>query len=223
MNVQPLSAPRLTNERLLSSGRSRAFKLSHRQIRRRRRFIAGTKWLLPALALALLASVALWPELEPSKGQGRFAFRRVAGQIEGARLTEAQYRGLDERGRPFTVTAAVANQINPERINLTRPKGDTTLENGTWLMGEGLEGVYMQHLGQLDLSHNVTLYRDDGTTMHTESASIDLKASAAAGNEAVHAEGPFGTLDAQGFALTDKGDVIQFVGPARLILNGQTH
>jgi len=81
----------------------------------------------------------------------------------------------------------------------------------------------MQHLGQLDLSHDVTLYRDDGTTLHTQSASIDMKASAAAGNEPVHAEGPFGTLDAQGFALTDKGDVIQFVGPARLILNGETH
>jgi lipopolysaccharide export system protein LptC len=37
----------------------------------------------------------------------------------------------------------------------------------------------------------------------------------------VHAEGPFGTLDAQGFALTDKGSVIQFTGPGRLVLNGR--
>ena len=51
----------------------------------------------------------------------------------------------------------------------------------------------------------MTLYRDDGTTMVTASASIDLKPGAAAGGEPTHAEGPFGTLDAQGFTLTDKG------------------
>jgi len=27
-------------------------------------------------------------------------------------------------------------------------------------------------------------------------------------------------LDAQGFTLLDKGDVVQFHGPARLVLNG---
>ncbi len=35
----------------------------------------------------------------------------------------------------------------------------------------------------------------------------------------VHAEGPFGTLDAQGFTLTDKGSAIQFFGPGHLVLN----
>jgi hypothetical protein len=35
-----------------------------------------------------------------------------------------------------------------------------------------------------------------------------------------HAEGPFGTLDAQGFTATDGGTVIHFAGPGRLLLNG---
>jgi lipopolysaccharide export system protein LptC len=81
----------------------------------------------------------------------------------------------------------------------------------------------MQHLNQLDLVKDVTLYRDDGTTMHTESASIDVKAGAAAGSEAVHAEGPFGVLDAQGFTVMDKGEAIDFPGPAHLVLNGAGH
>ncbi len=70
----------------------------------------------------------------------------------------------------------------------------------------------MQHAGLLDLSGDVALYRDNGVTLRTQSAAMDLKAGAAAGNEATHAEGPFGTLDSQGFALVDKGDVIQFDG-----------
>ena len=36
-----------------------------------------------------------------------------------------------------------------------------------------------------------------------------------------HAEGPFGVLDAKGgFTFTDKGEEVQFAGPAHLVLNG---
>ena len=87
-------------------------------------------------------------------------------------------------------------------------------------MLQSKHGVFLQHTNQLDLSHDVTLYRDDGTTMTTASASVDLKNGAAASAEPTHAEGPFGTLDAQGFTVTDKGAAIQFTGPAHLVLNG---
>ena len=135
----------------------------------------------------------------------------------GATLTDAHYHGVDEHGRPYTVTAATAHQDEPDRVDLTVPKGDITLENGTWLMVQSKQGVYMQTDHQLDLSHDVMLYRDDGTTMMTDSASIDLKAGAAARHDPTHVEGPFGTLDAQGFTLTDKGAAIQFAGPAERI------
>ena len=108
---------------------------------------------------------------------------------------------------PTPLTAATAQQVSPERINLTTPKGDITLADGTWLMLQAKDGVFLQHSNQLDLSQDVILYRDDGTTVTTNSASIDLKNGAAAGAEPTHAEGPFGTLDAQGFTITDKGAV----------------
>lgn len=78
----------------------------------------------------------------------------------------------------------------------------------------------MQQLGQLDLSGNVTLYRDDGITLQTDAATLDVKANAAASASKVHAEGPFGTLDAQGFSLFEGGAIMQFHGPSRLVLNG---
>jgi lipopolysaccharide export system protein LptC len=140
----------------------------------------------------------------------------------GATLTDARYRGVDEQGRPYTVTAATAEQVTQDRINLTAPKADIALANGTWLMLQSKHGVYLQNSNQLDLSKDVTLYRDDGTTVTSASASIDLKLGAAAGAEPTHAEGPFGTLDAKGFTITDKGTAIQFIGPAHLVLNGST-
>ena len=60
------------------------------------------------------------------------------------------------------------------------PKADITLGDGTWLMVQSKRGVYLQQTNQLDLSRDVTLYRDDGTTVTTASASIDLKTGAAA-------------------------------------------
>jgi lipopolysaccharide export system protein LptC len=193
-----------------------------RHLARRHIAITLTKWLLPALALALLATIALWPEFDRAEEQARAAFRRVSGEISGAQLIDPRYRGVDEKGRPYTLTATTAQQAGPERVNLTAPKGDITLQDNTWLMVQSRQGVFMQHSNQLDLSHDVTLYRDDGTTLTTDSASVDLKQGAAAGGEPVHAEGPFGTLDAQGFTLLDKGSTIQFAGPAHLVLNGAT-
>jgi lipopolysaccharide export system protein LptC len=187
---------------------------------RRRFVITLTKWLLPAAALLLLATIALWPQLARMRESARIAFQRVTTEVGGATLTDVRYRGVDEQGRPYTLTAATAQQDGPDRINLTTPKGDITLGNGPWLMVQSKLGVYLQHSGQLDLSREVTLYRDDGTTLVTASASIDMKNGAAASSEPTHAEGPFGVLDAQGFTLTDKGTAIQFAGPAHLVLNG---
>jgi lipopolysaccharide export system protein LptC len=187
---------------------------------RRRVVINITKWLLPAVALVLLSTIALWPQIGRMSDSARIAYRRMTAEVGGATVTDARYRGIDEHGRPYTLTAVTAQQDGPDRINLTTLKGDITLGDGTWLMLQSKQGVFLQHSGQLDLSHDVTLYRDDGTTLTTASAAVDLKNGAATSAEPTHAEGPFGTLDAQGFTLTDKGAAIQFAGPAHLVLNG---
>jgi len=147
----------------------------------------------------------------------------MSGELDGGKLIDARYNGVNEKGRPYTVTAATAWQADPERVGMTMPKGDITLENGTWLMLTAKQGTFLQHLNQLDLTTDVTLYRDDGTTMHTETASIDLKEGAAGGADPVHVEGPFGVLDAHGFTVMDKGAAIDFPGPAHLVLNGVEH
>ena len=191
-------------------------------IARRRWMVALTKFMLPMVALAILATVALWPEIDRTLNEARVSFRRGMPVPESGQLTDARYHGVDDHGRPYTVTAAIARQVTPERIDLTTPVGDVSLESGSWLMAKAQRGVYLQRTQQLDLSGDVTLYRDDGITLITDSAAVDLKAGAAAGAAMTHAEGPFGTLDAQGFAATDNSTIIRFTGPGRLVLNG-TH
>jgi lipopolysaccharide export system protein LptC len=188
------------------------------RIARRRFLITLTKWFL-----ALLALIALWPEIDAATTKARLTINHVSGELDGGKLIDARYNGVDEKGRPYTITAATAWKIDAEKVGLILPKGDITLENGTWLMLTSKQGTFVQHQNQLDLVNDVTLYRDDGTTMHTESASIDLKAGAAAGSEPVHVEGPFGVLDAQGFTVMDRGTAIDFPGPAHVVLNGAGH
>lgn len=227
MSMAPLPHPasRPHGDRLMNAGLSRPRRVpTAGSLARRRWTVRWTKRLLPVLAVALLSSLALWPELHRQTDQERIAFRRMGiSDTGGARLVDARYRGVDEKNEPYTVTAAVATQAGPDRVNLQDPKGDVTAQDGTWFMVRSKTGVFMQHINQLDLSGDVVLYRQDGTTLASDTATLDLKAGVAASSHQTHAEGPFGQLDAQGFALVDKGAVVQFTGPARLVLNGGAH
>jgi len=96
--------------------------------------------------------------------------RSIAGD---GRLVDVRYQSVDEKGRPYTVTATGAVQAGPQRVNLTAPQGDVSLSNGSWLLVHARQGVYLQHSGQLDLSGNATLYRWDEHAQllrHAESA-----------------------------------------------------
>ena len=191
----------------------------------RRRWLATlAKRVLPLAALGLLALLTLWPELSTDADRARIAYRRGNVTPEGGVLRDASYTGVDENGEPYRLTARSARQIMgggaPERTVLTAPTGDIALATGGWLMVQAAQGVYMQRDNQLDLSGEVSLYRDDGIEMQTNSVTLDLKAGAALGTEQVHVQGPFGQLDAQGFSVTDRGATLHFVGPAHLVLDG---
>jgi lipopolysaccharide export system protein LptC len=213
-----------TQAPLLDAPNGRRFELlTPRGIARRRLLVNWTKRLLPLAALMLLAVIAFWPQLSVVGDISRVAFRRVTITPDGGKLSDARYRGVDQRGRPYTLTAVTAMQVNPERVNLAEPQADIQLESGVWMLLRSREGVYMQHQDLLDMSGDVTLYRDDGTTMRSKTATMNLKTGMVVGADTVSAEGPFGTLDATGYTLMDKGDIIQFSGPARLVLNGASH
>ena len=172
------------------------------------------------VAVVLLLAVALWPEWHGDTIGTRLSLHGHLSEPASGEITNGRYNGQNERGEPFTVTADSAHQKGPDRIDLSNPVGDITLRGGAWLEGKGRAGVYDQRSGQLDLSGDVSLYRDDGTILQTDTATIDIKSSTAVSNDKVHVEGPFGTLDAQGFSVFDNGQVIHFDGPARLVMNG---
>lgn len=205
------------------------------EIARRRRLLRWTKWVLPAAALLLLVSIATWPELDRSMNSARLGLKQASHvQVDSGRMLGARYHGLDSHDRPYMITSDEAQQVAgvaraavpgthagkaEERVNLTRPIADSLDQSGNWTRISAQSGVYMQHGQLLDLSRDVTLYRDDGIMMTSPVAGLDLRSGVVASDDWVHAEGPFGVLDAQGFLISQRDGLAQFRGPARLVLN----
>lgn len=192
-----------------------------RHLARRGLAVRVAKYGLPVVALALLSSIALWPEISRTIERGRVTWHRLAMiDASGGEMRLPRYRGFDDQNQPYMVSAQSAVQIDQNRYKLRAPRGDVTTRSGAWLQVQSRRGVYAQHENQLDLSQDVMLYKQDGTIMNTASATIDMKQGVATSSVYTHAEGPFGTLDAEGFTLVDKGGIVQFHGPAKLVLNG---
>jgi lipopolysaccharide export system protein LptC len=187
-------------------------------LRRRAALIRAAKYVLPLVALALLSSIAMWPEIARNIENSRVAWHAMSA-LNAGQMVNLRYHGMDG-DRLYTVSAETALRADAERLNLVNPIGDVSMPNGVWLQLRAKRGVFIQHSNELDLEDDVTLYRSDGTTMVSATATMNLKQGAATSNDYTHAEGPFGTLDAEGFTLVDKGGVIQFRGPAKLVLNG---
>lgn len=75
------------------------------------------------------------------------------------------------------------------------------------------KGNYTQHEQDLGLIKHVVLYRNDGVFMYSDMADVALKSSVVTGNNWIHAEGPFGILDAQTYFLDLHAGIAQFKGP----------
>jgi lipopolysaccharide export system protein LptC len=187
---------------------------------RRRVAIAILKRALPLVAFAALVLMVVWPEIAGLEDRVRVAYRKVDGAVtDSARLVLPRYLGRDERGRPYELTAETAEQPSGSNtVALTRPAGDMTLEDGTWVQLQAQTGRFQRDRRLLDLEGEVTLFHDAGYEIHTERARIDLDAGRAEGNDPVAAQGPPGTLDGTGFRLEEKGAVVIFTGPARMVL-----
>jgi lipopolysaccharide export system protein LptC len=187
---------------------------------RRRVVVAVLKHALPAAALAVLALIALWPELVGVDDRVRLAYRKPdTAMTDSARLVAPRYVGRDERGRPYELAAETAEQPpGSPVVALTEPVGEVTLEDGAWVTLKAAQGWYQRGRELLDLAGEVTLLHDAGYAIRTARARLDLAAGRAEGDDPVAAQGPPGTLDGTGFRLEERGAVVIFTGPARMVL-----
>jgi lipopolysaccharide export system protein LptC len=186
-----------------------------------RLFVTMMKFLLPTAAAGLIVVVALWSQFNLDETRFRIGAVRLSTEdVESVRMVNPRYEGIDEKSRPFSITADLATQPDgaSDTIDLAAPKADITLSDGAWIAISAESGRYERQAGTLELKGAVSLFHDAGYELHTNSARIDLKQRSAVGQEKVEGQGPSGELQGQGFALTEGGESVQLTGQSRVVL-----
>jgi len=186
------------------------------------RFVGLMRIALPLVAGAIIAMVIAWPELLEKRTSFKLGMSKITVNDSGGQtVVNPRFTGTDRARRPYTVTADAATQDQkmPNRINLAFPKADLTLQDGAWIAVSAAQGHYDRKEGALALSGGVDLFHDQGYELHTPSAQVSLGDSEASGDEPVRGQGPFGTLEARGFRILDKGRRLLLDGKSRLVLH----
>ncbi len=201
---------------------SAAWAATAPDIRHSRR-VALLKRVLPAIGLALLLLIAVWPRLAPLWERMRLAFPAIdLREARELRMIAPRYAGTDRLGRPFVVTAAVGLQV-PDRqdlMSLQAPRADMKTHRGADVVVTAATGIYQSQTQLLDLFGEVTLVHQNGTRFVTDTARVDVANNAAEGSDPVAGHGPSGDLKAEGFRILDKGDTIVFTGKSDMLLRG---
>ncbi len=181
---------------------------------------------LPSAAGLLLFLILVLPLFRQQDDRFRIGMNLLEeSAVNTLNMTNARYYGTDDEGQPYSVTAANVRERPDDdpAVDLTAPQADISLVDGSWLSISARAGVYDRDAQKLNLEGNVSLYQDKGNEFHTSSALIDLENGEAFGEDPVNSQGPFGSLQASGFSMSETGKVVYFDGPATLVLNaGQT-
>jgi lipopolysaccharide export system protein LptC len=190
--------------------------------RRYSRLVELLRYLLPAIALSLIALVGLWPQLIGGAG-GLIVPMFANAKVDGAdvmRMHNPRYVGQTTDEEPYELTAAsaYADPKRPNRVHLDRPAGALTKAGPRDLNLTAQSGLYNRDADKLDLDGGVELTTSDGYRFDTDSARIDLRRGLVIGERPIQGAGPTGTLSADRFEIHDKGDRLHFVGRVKVTL-----
>ena len=171
-------------------------------------------------AIGVVAAAMLLGPLFP-RGEISFLLDRnkVATTAERLRVANAMYRGEDDEGRPFTVTAASAVQISAADpvVRMEGLVARILMSNGpAELSAQG--GSYNYEREAVDVAGPVTFTAADGYRMTTGHVAIDLKGQRVLGNGGVSGAIPAGTFAADRLVADLDARTIALEGNARLVM-----
>ncbi len=186
------------------------------------RLVRSLRLLLPLLAAALLVLTVLWPSIDWRKGvipdDAELALN--PNDAQEIRMRTARLVGTDEAGRPYELSAVEARQGDNgiDTVLLDQPAGKLELEDGAMLRMQATSGIFDRNEETLNLSGRVTVEHGRGYRFTSESATVDLNAGRALGNQPIDGTGPEGEIHGQGFEILDKGRTVKILGKSRLIV-----
>lgn len=172
---------------------------------------------LPALVGAIAAAMLIAP-LSP-RGEVSFLLDRnkVAIANDRLRVNDAMYRGQDQRGRPFSVSAGEAVQASAKEavVRLQDVTARLLLADGPAVL-TAPAGRYHIDEQQVDVDGIVRFNAADGYAIAARNVAIDLPARSLIGRGGVEGQVPAGTFKADRILADLDTRTVTLDGNARL-------
>jgi lipopolysaccharide export system protein LptC len=184
---------------------------------RRERYMALLKWLLPVLAVAVLAAIVIWPLAKASEFSFLLAKDNVGMAAERLRIDNAVYRGETQRGEAFVISAASAVQHSSAVpiVELSTLKATLAMVEGPAVV-TAPAGRYFMDSDRLQVKGPVRLDSAAGYTLDSQTVEIDLNTRQVSSAEPVTGTLPIGSFSAGNFSGDIQGRALVMAGGTHL-------
>jgi len=179
---------------------------------------------LPAAAIALAGVMLFWPLLSSEERSFVLNEETMRRGGETIRIVAPSYRGTDDRGRLFTVSAERAVQESPDDASVTLEGIEAFMElgGGRSASVEAEGGVYDTDAETVRVPGEMTLTTSDGYRLEGRNARVDLADKMVISEEPVTGRGPLGEIRADRFTLDIDGRKAVFEGNLRMRTTPET-
>ncbi len=186
---------------------------------RKVRFLAV--W-LPGAVGVVLAAMIIGPLFARREISFLLDRNKVALTTERLRVSNALYRGIDNQGRPFTLTAdnAVQTSIREPVVKMDKLAARLRMTDGpAELIAQN--GAYNYRDETVAVDGPVVFTAADGYRITTQNVSIDLKARRVGGTGGVSGAVPAGTFRADRVSADLEQRIITLDGNVRMVMQLQ--
>lgn len=179
--------------------------------------VATARIVLPVAGLALFAALALVPVTSSREISFVLSKSRVAVAAERMRVTDAMYRGEDDSGQPFALSAASAVQAHSSDpvVKLTTLNARIGLTGGPATI-TAPTGDYNTATAKVALTGPVAFRSQDGYAIDTRDVDLDMNTRRLGSRAAVTGTMPIGRFSADRMAADLDGHTVVLSGNARL-------
>jgi lipopolysaccharide export system protein LptC len=181
------------------------------------RVVKTLKLALPALIGVILAFLFFAPLEDKQEVSFLLDKNKVETAPERLRVASAQYRGQDDQGRPFVLSARSALQetsANPV-VEISDMNAQILLDNGPARLNAG-RARYNMDTDHVEVVGPIEFTAADGYRMGTRDVNVDLRGHSLASRGPVEGRIPLGTFRANQLRVNLRDRTVVLEGGARL-------
>ncbi len=174
-------------------------------------------WILPIASLLLLGLMLVWPFMSGRQASFILSKQGIEANNDVLRMKRPQYRGRDNKGRPFVISAAHATQKDNKNPLVELVDLDATInvtEGQAQVRAD--RGIFDIKREQLRIAGKISVERADGYIFNTRDALLDLPSRVATGKNGVTGQTPVGSFYAKSFRVNVETGLVTFEGGVKM-------